>query len=220
MKEKNAEKIFIRNKPKYNDLVDGIDLKELADRVMNLPGRAKGETIASNLNGIKGEKGENGLNSVEKMMGELGYEISFKNIKSNDYYLESLNLLINIVYKKIFNADDDEIFLLGRNSAKLSFFAKIMMRHFVSLEAIERNAPRYWKMNMDFAELQIANIDKDKKELFTQVIGYNKSSISCIFQGGYFYETLRFVLGESLFIEEVRCVHDGDSFHEYKITWE
>ena len=215
----NINGFFIRNKPKCNDLVDGVDLKELSDKVMSLSGKAKGETIASNLKGVKEEKGDSGLNSVEKMMGELGYHISLKDIKPNNYYLESLNLLINIVYKKIFDAGDEEIFNLGRNSAKLSFFAKIMMRYFVSLGALEKNAPRYWRMNMDFAEIQIVNVDESKKEFFTRVIDYNKSSVSCIFQGGYFYETLKFVFGDSLFIEEVKCVHAGDPFHEYKIIW-
>ena len=152
-------------------------------------------------------------------MEELGYGISLKGLNPNDYYLESLNLLVNIVYKKIFNADDEEIFFLGRSSARLSFFSKIMMRYFISLEALEKNAPRYWKMNMDFAEIQITNINKDKKELSARVSGYDKSSISCNFQGGYFYETLRFMFGGSIFIEEVKCVHDGDLFHEYRIMW-
>ncbi len=221
MTEEKLEKFFIRNKPRYNDL-DGlnVDLKELADRVMVLPGNAKGETIKSNLLGIKEMKGDSGLSSVEEKMAELGYPVYLNTIKVDKYYPESLNLLINIVYKSIFNAGDKDIFLLGRGSAKISFFAKLMMRHFVSLEMLKKNAPRYWKMNLDFGELQITSIDEKNKELLVRVTNYNKSSVSCVFQGGYFYETLRLVVGESLFIEEVKCVHAGDSCHEYKAMWE
>lgn len=220
MEKENSQKLFSRNKPRYNELEEGVNIKELADRVMNLSGNAKGETIAVNLRETLEARGRDGLESLEKKMEELGYSISLQEIRKNDYYPESLNVLLNIVKKNIFSMDDEEVFLSGRNNAKLSFFAKIMTRHFISLEMVRKNAAKYWNMNMDFGEFQFVSIDKEKRELIVRVVGYNKSSISCIFQAGYYYETLISVIGKPLFIEETKCVHDGDPFHEYKVTWQ
>jgi len=219
MEKENSKNLFSRNKPRYNELEEGKDIKELADKVMSIPGNAKGETIASNLRETLELKGKDALKSLEEKMSELGYPISLEDIKTNEYYPESLNLLVNIVKKSIFSMSDEDVFQSGRNSAKLSFFAKIMMRYFVSLEMIKKNATKYWDMNMDFGGFEVVSIDKEKKEMVVRVNGYNKSSISCVFQAGYYYETLKSVLGDTLFIEETKCMHDGDPFHEYKVTW-
>jgi len=219
MKEQEIERIFTRNKPRYNDLGQGESLKVLADKIMSLPGNARGEIIASNLKETKESKGQESLKRIEQRMKELGYPIKLQEIRSEEYYQESLNVLINLVKKEIFKMNDRDIFFSGMNGSKLSLFSKMMMSYFISFETIKKHGPRYWDKVFDFGSFEVTKIDKEKKEVVFKIEGYNKSSISCIFQAGYYYGTLKNVFGKEFFIEETKCIHAGDLFHEYKFNW-
>ncbi len=214
-------KNFKKNKKQksFNDIEEGKSLKEIADSVMSLSGNAKGETIANNLNYIIEKKGNDGLAQIENMMSSLGYPIKYSDIDRQKWYKESLNVLINLTAKDVFGWGDEEIFESGRGAPRSSFFTKVMVQYLVSAKVLMKNANRYWRKNCDFAD--IVPIDVTERSAIFRVEGYNKSTVSCIYQAGYYFEIFTYVVGKekNIIIEETMCNHAGDACHEYKVIW-
>ncbi len=210
-----------KNKKTFNDLGDGRSLKEIADDLMKLKGNIKGEGILNNLTYIEKEKGINGLKKIEDKMKEIGHPLVFKNIKSVDWYPESYNALINVVARSVFNWNDNDIFNSGMSAPRYSLFTKIMMRYLISPFLLMSKANEYWGKMFDFGKINVVESDEKNRKIIFRVEGYNKSSVSCIYQAGYYFELFRYVLGrdKNIKIQETKCIHANDDYHEYKITW-
>jgi hypothetical protein len=205
----------------FNDIGDGKTLREIADVVMLAEGNVKGETILNNINYIKSEEGDDAANVVFEEMKKIGYPLEFDKIAQNEWYKESYNVLINLVMRDVFRWKDDDIFNSGRGAAKTSFFLRTMIRYLVSPTALANNASNYWGKQLDFGSLKVIEANEEGRKMIIRVEGYNKSSASCIYQAGYFFELISYSLKnkEHLQIEETKCIYAGDSFHEYTITW-
>ncbi len=206
---------------KFNDIGDGRTLQEIADAVMLIEGKVKGETILNNINYIKSQEGDDAVNIIFEEMKKVGYPLEFDKLKQHEWYKESYNVLINLIMKSALHWKDDDIFTSGRGAAKTSFFLRTLMRYLVSPTVLANNASKYWGKQLDFGRLNIIEVDEEKRKMIIGVEGYNKSSVSCIYQAGYFAELIGYSVKdtENLQIEETKCIYGGDSFHEYTITW-
>ena len=205
----------------FNDIGDGRTLQEIADVIMLTEGNVKGETILNNIDYIKGEEGDDVVNAIFEEMKKISYPLEFDKINQHKWYQESYNVLINLIMKNSFLWKDDDIFNSGRGAAKISFFLRTMIRHLVSPTALANKASSYWGKQLDFGSLNVVEANENDKKMIIRVEGYNKSSASCIYQAGYFFELIGYSLKDTknLQIEETKCIYAGDSFHEYTITW-
>jgi hypothetical protein len=205
----------------FNDIGGEKTFQELADIVMSAEGNVKGETILNNINYIKSEEGEDTVDVIFGEMKKVGYPLEFDKIIQQNWYKESYNVLINLVMKNTFKWNDDDIFNSGRGAARISFFLKTMLRYLVSPTVLVNNASKYWKKQLNFGKLNVIETDEENKKIIVGVEGYDKSSVSCIYQAGYFVELIGYSLKnkENLQIEETKCIYAGDSYHEYTVTW-
>ena len=195
-------------------------LKETAEILLNFDGMVKGESFRTHGEYIRYREGEEGVRRVEEKMAELGVPIKFKNIKPLQWYNEGKSSLIIVIAKEIFNWTEDDIYEMGRFSAKSSFIVKVLMRYFVSLEKVLSQAPVYWKKYCSFGEVQPIELNKKDQYILLRLKGFTMHPLVCTFYAGYFHGFAGMnIKSKKMRVEEVKCMSKGDPYHEYLIKW-
>jgi len=196
-------------------------IKEGIKKIMQIKGNVRGAVFQADAEFIRERKGEKGLKTVEKKMAELGYSLKFDEIKSGEWYPESLSVLAILVAKDLFNWDEKDIFDMGNSVPKYSFIPKIFMRYFLSLKRFIGEVPKYWRKHFDFGELEVYELNEGKRYLVLREKGYKFHPLMCLFHAGYYLRVAQFTIrSEKITIKETKCVFRGDPYHEYVIKWE
>ncbi len=198
-------------------------LQETAKMLTSLEGNVKGELFRNHAEYIKHREGEEAVKKVEKRMAELGAPVVFDEIKSYQWTKEGLSALVLLVAKDIFNWKDEDIYEMGRFAPKVSFIISVLVQYFVSTERVFNRMPEYWRKHFDFGELESFDFeDKDGVgKGFVRVKDYNVHPVTCLYHSGYFKGSAEFTMkkGKEIDVEEVKCVHRGDPYHEHIIYW-
>src|SRR4030042_2184188 len=198
-----------------------IPLKEEAARLMNIKGNVRGEVLRVNVAYIRFKEGEEGLILVEEKLGELGCPLKLKSFKSLKWYPESLSVLIVLISKDIFNWSDKDVFDMGNSAPKSSFIVQLLMRHFLSSRKSFEEITKYWKAHFDFGELDTFEFNEKEKYFTILIKGYELHPLMCIYYAGYFLRIAQFIIkSEKITVEETKCIHKGDSHHQYVIKWQ
>lgn len=196
-------------------------VKEEAEKLMQLKGKTKGSELITFANYIRELKGEEGLNSVEEKMEELGHPFHFNEVKeTGQWYPESINVLVILVAKHLFNWSKEDVFNFGYNSPKYSFLSKIFIKYFMSFRMVFEGAPRYWRKFVDVGELEATEFNEEKKYLVLQLRHYLFHPVMCDYFAGFFLKIAEnSVKSENVGIKETKCPYRRDSYHEYVVSW-
>ncbi len=195
-------------------------LEEVAKELLSFPGKVKGEVFRTHSEYIKKKEGEKGLKIMEDKMAELGAPINFSEIKSFEWVKEGVSSLYIVAAKEVFNWTDEDVFEMGRFAPKVSFIIKVIIQYFSSVEMVFKEAAKYWDKHFDFGSLEPVEFDKEKKKILLRINGFKTHPTVCIFHAGYFKGVTEFTVKSSnINVKEVKCMHGGDSCHEYLITW-
>ena len=190
-------------------------------QLMATEGNVKGEIIRVSLEYIKSKKGPEGLKQVEDRLAELGYPLYLKEIKTFHSYKEANAVLVYVVCRDVFGWNEKEIQLMGEATAKTSFIVRTLLKYFVSIDRILKETPNFWAKHHDFGEMEPVEANEEKKYMVIRVKGYQFHPLACAYHRGYFLTVAKLsIKGKNITIEETKCGHRGDKYHEYKITWE
>jgi hypothetical protein len=196
-------------------------LQEAAERLKDFPGNVKGEVFRVHAEYIKYKEGEEGVRRVEEKMAELGAPIKFSEIKPFDWVNEGFSSLSLVTAKEIFNWSDEDIFEMGRFAPKFSFIIKIMIQYLVSVEVLLKNAEKYWSKHFDFGSIETDFVVGEKRAVVRERNPAPIHPVTCTYHRGYFTGLCDFaVKGGAVTVKETSCVHKGDEYHEFLITWE
>jgi hypothetical protein len=200
-------------------------LKDEADVLMQIPGKARGEVILNRIDYIKNKEGEEAGKKVQDKLAELGHPLDFGSISSLGWYSEAESILIIIVAKDLFGWDDQVIYDMGNHSPKISFIVKLMM-NFVSLEYSFHAAPKSWRKHHTAGDLESTEYNEAGKTIYLRLHNFKFHPIYCIYLCGYFAEIARLAIykgrkgdASAIKVLETKCVFRGDEYDEYKVTW-
>ncbi len=195
-------------------------LKETADELRVLPGKVRAEVIKISADYIKQKEGEDGLKKLEEKMKELGAFVDFKRLGSLTWEEDWKFSLMLATCKETFNWEEDDIFEMGRYSPRASFFIKSIMQYIVSIDTVFKKVDYYWRRHHDFAELEPVEINKKEKYVIVRLKGFHRHPLMCTYHAGYFKGVVEFsVKASEINIKETKCIHRGDEYDEYKISW-
>ena len=196
------------------------ELQQLAKEITSRPGKVRGEVYRTHAEYIKYKEGDGAIEKVEKKMKELGVPIKFDKMKPFEWTNEGSSALAIIVAKEIFNWTEDDIYEMGRFSPKVSFFLKVIIQYFVSMDRVLKEASKYWKKHFDFGSLEVVDFNEKEKRILMRVSGFDTHPLICRYHAGYFHGVTEFaVKSEDIKVEETSCLYRGDDYHEYLITW-
>ncbi len=198
-----------------------MNLETRRKELIKKKGRVKGSQIKCILDCIKKKEGSENFIKLRQELEK--YELSFDIDKINhfDWVNEGESVFIILLAKNIFNWSNEDIFNIGKNAGKKSFLLGLFARYFISIDVAYNKAPEYWKKHFDFGEVEMVELNKKEKYMTFRVHGYDYGQVMCeYFFSGYFYSLATISLGEkNLDVKETKCVHKGDDYNEYIISW-
>jgi len=195
-------------------------LQKITNELVKKEGNIIGDVVKSHEKFIRFKEGDEGLKKIEEETRELGYPVDFKNIKPQEWYPVFLPVIIFVIAKDTFKWNKDDIKESATFVLKNSFILKTVLRYFVSVDRLPEIFLKFWKKSYDFGELEIVSMDKDRKKMIIRIKNYDVHPINCIAFSAMGKEMVKYVTAkEDVDIKETKCIHKGDEFHEYIVTW-
>ncbi len=193
------------------------EIKELEKK----KGMVRGEKFRTHASFITLKSGEEGLNKVEKELKNSGHPMQLSKASTFKWYPAFIHPAILIILKKHLQWSDEDIFEMGTSSSKLSFINRVLVRYMISAEKVFLKAPQVWRSYYDTGDLSLVSLNEKEKYLTVRLLNFDMHPLVCLYNAGYMLQTIRHgIKGTNIKIEEVKCTHKGDDFHEYYATWE
>lgn len=194
-------------------------LKKQAEEILKKEGNTRGENylIAEY---VEKKYGKNKVKELEELISYLlGRKYSFPEGRPKGWYKEAIDVVIILAAKNLFKWSDEKIFEVGKFHALHSFTMRVLLRYFVSLDRLSKDAPKYWEKHFDFSELEVVRKDNENN-LKIRIKGYKFHPVMNNFYAGYFQAIANGVISsEEIRMEQTKDVYKGDPYIEYKISW-
>ncbi len=199
-----------------------IEIKKEIDEIMAKQGDVKGETLRNHFTYIKEREGDRGLKKVEKILEEYGYSLKMAEIEKLSWYKDGYCGIILLILKKFFQWEEKDFIKMGQEEAKYSFIiTKILLKYLISLDTLVKEAPKAWEKHLNFGSVEIPEYDKDNKFVIIKVKDYDMHPLTCLYQRGYYAGLFKYVIKtDNIVCEEQKCLHKGDEYHQYKLSWQ
>lgn len=198
------------------------NLKQTADELMQKPGKIRGEAFLNRLAYIRSLKGEAGVEAVFKKLKDLVYPlIEEKKIKSLEWYSDAQGILIILAARELFGWGDQEVFEMGRHSPSISLLVKMLMKYFVSAKKTFQASPGNWAKHHDIGSIEDIKYNEQENTMSFKLKNYDMHPIMCIYLRGYFTAFAGFIIkSDKIEISEIKCLYQGDDYHQFKVVWE
>ena len=197
-----------------------MDQEEL-QRLKNLKGEMRGDLLKTDAAYVLKTKGKEGVIKLQQATRELGWEIDYANLKSMSWYPIGLQAISLLAAQKAFGWGEKEVLEMGNVSPKYTIVTTMAMKYFVSLKQVIKEMPKYYRMHFNVGSLEPAEYDEKKKNLVIRLKDFNVHPLICLVIIGYIKKVAQFVIkSKNITIEETKCVHKGDPYHEFSIKWE
>jgi len=199
--------------------------KEQIQEIKNLKGEARGQTIRNALEATELMEGKEGLEKLKARLKEIScwvdiYE-DYNKIKIFNWYPLWYDVLLIAVAADVFNWKDEDLKKFGTYNQKVSFFEKILLKYFLSLGVVFKVAPERWKKHYSVGDLESFEFSEKEKYAVIRLKNFSPHPSLCPLLAGYFESATNFVVRlKSVSASEKKCTFNGDSYHEYLVTWE
>ncbi len=196
-------------------------LEDFLARKKDSSEKIRAEAVRVNKNYILQKEGKEGFEKVKKRIKELGVEMDFEELDSKTWEEDWKNSILVATAKEVFNWTEEDVFEMGRYGPRSSFFIKMVLQNFVSLDTVLNNASDYWKKHCNLGSLEVVDYNEEKKYVVIRIRDLLMHPVICVGRAGFLKGISEFVLKSSnTTIEETKCMHKGDDYHEYTIRWE
>jgi predicted hydrocarbon binding protein len=196
-------------------------IDETFKSIKQIKGFVKAVALQTDKIYIEMQNVENGVSLVEEEMEKMGFPFRYSTLASPTNLVPlSTRIASLIAIKKVFHLEDEQIRTMGRLATKGSFFTKLALRYLVSLEKMAKEIPRHWQRHYTIGSMDPGEFHEDKRFEIVRLRDFNVHPIFCIYLSGYilgFFE----LIGNypNLTIQEIKCQHKGDEYHEFRISW-
>ena len=121
----------------------------------------------------------------------------------------------------MFHWTERDIFEMGKDAPRYSFISKMLVAYFVSLRKFVAEVPKYWKKRFDTGELEVTELDEEKKYMILREKNHDAHPLVCLYHAGYYQRIAENIIkSNKITVEETGCVFRGDPYHEYIVKWE
>ena len=196
--------------------------KEIASKLMNMKGEARGIAIKQDGEYILKEKGREGLEKVEKEMEKAGYPFKYSKISNMKFYPAGLRALSLLAFKQAFDSDDEAIRKVCAFQPKTSLVIRLFAKYFFSIPNIMKKAQDMWGKYWNIGKLTFVEYDEKGGRAVLKVEDMELDPIWCRCNEGYMASLAELVLpkkGKKIQCRETKCPSKGDKYHEFVITF-
>lgn len=201
-----------------NEILSEEEIKEI-EEVKKTNAQMRGSAFLQDLEFIRKREGEEGIKKLQDLIAKFGYELDFKKIKPKESYPLWIGTAMIFAIKRLFNYGDKEFEEMGRYNAKTNFFARLLIRYMVSLDAAGRMVSSNWRKYFSVGNLENPEYSNERRYSILRLYDFPSPPEFCSLLRGYFAATTEMIVGKNATCEETKCTNKGDSYHEFKITW-
>jgi predicted hydrocarbon binding protein len=196
-------------------------IDETIELVKQIKGSAKAVTLQTDKIYIEIQKIENGVSLVEEEMEKMGFPFRYNSLISpNDLVPLSVRIASLLAIKEVFHLEDQQIKDMGRLATKSSFFTKLTLRYLVSLNKMAKEIPRHWQRHYTVGSIDPGEIHEDERFEIVRLRDFNIHPIFCTYLSGYILGIIELIGSyPNIAIQETKCQHRGDEYHEFRVTW-
>ena len=195
--------------------------KEIAKKIMEVKGEARGIHFKNDAEFILKEKGKEGLAMVEKELEVLGYPIIYKKISQFDFYPIGLRALSLLAIQKTFAWSDDEIKELCKYAMNFSWVIKLLMKYFSSIENVAQETSKTWSQYFTVGQAFVKEYDLEKKYAIIVIKDFRLHPVYCRCFEGVVPGVLNMVIASKKIVcQEIECVFNGGKEHKFLIKWQ
>lgn len=188
--------------------------------IMKTPGKVRGAVFQTDARGILAKEGKEGLEKVKEETKNLGCPIDYENVKALEWYPSGLRTISLLATKSALEWSDKEIFDMGNAAPKFSIIVKMLLKYFVSLKKSVSQIPIYWGKHWTIGKISNPEFHEDEKWLIIRLEGVKFHPLYCNYLAGYFLRISQYVIkSPKITIEETKCMHRGDPYHDFLIKW-
>jgi predicted hydrocarbon binding protein len=190
------------------------------EEIKKIKGEITGDCIMLDFDFILDQRGEAELKKIEDAIMEAGYTVNHKNVKRNSLYPVGALVALDMAVNKIFHYTEKDFEEMGKAEARISsMLIRAFMRYFVSMDMAARQAQRMWDEHYKFGNLEIAEHDKKKRRAVVRIKNFRTHPFLCYVFKGYTAGILGMIIGKDPACKETKCVHKGDEYHEFVLSW-
>ena len=198
--------------------------KKEAKRLLDIPCRTRGEQISYFKKEIIKRDGEEGVKKFENEIKKFGYPFSFSDISPLGWYPVGLRTVCLITLKNFFNLEKEDFMEMGAEVISSSIVVKLFFKYFSSRETAFKYIPGYWRKVCTCGRIEPVELvqtpDGEKGHFTIRLYDFNFHPLHCQFLLGSILQLAKLLGGKNASIEETKCMHRGDPYHELFITWE
>ncbi len=196
-----------------------MDQKKI-DYLKNIEGFCRGVSLQTPLVYVENNFGKEKLLKVEEELVKIGLPTK-KEISVMQRYPLGYMTLLHLVIKETLGWTDEDIKEMGYNLPKISFFVKMLTKHFISIKRTFEATKPFWRKHFTVGRMIPYKIDEEEKYLIVRIEDYVTDPIDCkLFEGYFSIMAMLATKAKEVKIEERKCMHRGDDYHEYFIKWE
>ncbi len=190
------------------------------NKILNAEGEVRGVVFKTDRRFITDTAGEEGIKKVEAELGKMNCPFNYEEEADNmSFYPIGMRVLSIIAISKAFDLDKEGVIKMGSNAPKFSLMIKFFMRYFLSPEKIMEKAGEMWEKHYTVGKLECVEMNSEENFIRARLYDINLHPILCDYLIGYFSSVIKMGVGKDGKGEEIKCIHQGDDYHEFTIKW-
>ncbi len=194
------------------------ETKEIVKDLKEIEGSCRGVSIETPLEYVYRNYVEEVLVKIESELRDLNIPTR-KEVDSLEKYPLGYMTATHLVVREVIGCDYEEVKRMGYSLPQVSFIVKSIARYFISPEKTFRKAPEYWRRHFTVGDLVPAEMKDDY--MILQLKDFKTHPIDCKLFEGYFMRMVEYTIKtENISSKETKCMHKGDDYHEYVISWD
>jgi|GEM_PF-384723 len=194
---------------------------EIAKKLMETKGQARGVHFKNDADFILKEKGKDGLKEVEKTLEKIGYPINYEEINQFDFYPAGLRAVSLLAIQETFSWPDGKIKELCSYAMQVSWVIKLFMGYFFSIKRVCNETPKIWSKYFTVGEVEVEELNEEKKFVILKIKNFDLHPIYCSCFEGVLLGTVKMVVkSKKITCEEIECSFKNGKEHKYLVKWD
>ncbi len=183
-----------------------------------MDGNCKGAIYKGNIEYVTKKFGKLGLQKLMDDMKDHGHKLDLDSMKDGLWYHLDARMQFLRSTAKLFELNDDQLIELGRSGFKKSAIAQLYLKIAGTPKKIFEMGPGIWTHNYDVGLLK-SEYNGPSGSIF-RIVDFPAPLIFFQYLIGYYTAALEQTGATNVIIEYSEVEKDGESAHEYMITWE
>jgi len=199
--------------------MDNLIPEQELKRIKNIQGEIRGAGITEPMSFILKKEGGSSLKKLEQSLAKMDFPMKLKKINTTQFYPLSWGVVVQVAIKELFDYKEEDFVKMGKYNARVSFILKLFMKYLVSLDMVAKAAQTMWRKYNSIGTLKVVDYSYKERYGIVRIEDFPVHPILCPIYKGYLSSIVSLVVGKETSAEETKCVHRGDEYCEFVISW-